>query len=66
VTTLPHDYDPTSREGAMRMTNEGPDMITTGVLFAIQHPTLVDEMAEIKTKAAARANTRTEMLAAFA
>ena len=65
VTSLPHDYDPTSREGAMRMTNEDPDMITTGVLFAIQHPTLVDEMVEIKTKAAARANTRTEMLAAF-
>jgi 2-oxoglutarate ferredoxin oxidoreductase subunit beta len=65
VSALPHDYDPSSREAALRFTNE-EDIVTTGVLYVIQHPTLVDEMAEIQSKASARAKTRTEMLAAFA
>lgn len=65
VSSLPHDYDPSSREAALRFTNE-EDIVTTGVLYVVQHPTLVDEMAGIQSKASARAKTRTEMLAAFA
>lgn len=65
IEQLPHDYDPSSRELATRFTNED-GIITIGVLLALQHPTLVDQMVTIKEKAAARAGTRTEMLAAFA
>ncbi|HEU4522786.1 MAG TPA: 2-oxoacid:ferredoxin oxidoreductase subunit beta [Thermoanaerobaculia bacterium] len=65
VAQLPHDHDPSNRESALRFTNE-EGVVTTGVLYAIQHPTLIDEMTEIAGKASARASARADMLAAFA
>ena len=65
VTSLPHDHDPASREAALRYTNE-EGVVTTGVLYAVQHPTLLDEIADVRGKAEKRPATRAEMLAAFA
>jgi 2-oxoglutarate ferredoxin oxidoreductase subunit beta len=47
---LPADHDASSRETAMRLTNEGGP-ITVGVLYENKQPTLVDEMLEIRWKA---------------
>ncbi|HUP46378.1 MAG TPA: 2-oxoacid:ferredoxin oxidoreductase subunit beta [Thermoanaerobaculia bacterium] len=65
VSALPHDHDPASRESALRYVNE-EDVVTTGVLYAVQHPTLLDEMADIRGRAEKRAAARADMLAAFA
>jgi 2-oxoglutarate/2-oxoacid ferredoxin oxidoreductase subunit beta len=47
---LPADHDASSRETAMRLTNEGGP-ITVGVLYENKQPTLVDEMLEVRWKA---------------
>jgi 2-oxoglutarate ferredoxin oxidoreductase subunit beta len=65
VSSLPHDYDPSSREGALRFTSE-EDVLTVGVLYAVQHSTLIDEIEEIRGKAAQKPASRQAMLAAFA
>ena len=62
---LPHDHDPSNVEAAMRFCNE-KNVMTTGVLYAVQHPTLVDEMSRIIEKAhRATAPTRKDLLRAF-
>ena len=47
---VPEGHDRTSLEAAMRLTSE-PEFLTTGVLYEIQRPTLVGEMAAIRAKA---------------
>jgi 2-oxoglutarate ferredoxin oxidoreductase subunit beta len=47
---LPADHDASTRESAMRLTNEGGP-ITVGVLYENKQPTLVDEMLEVRWKA---------------
>jgi len=67
LATLPADHDRTNRTAALRFTSE-PEHLTTGVLYEIQRPTLLDEMMEIRDKAAGQAPppTREEMLRVFA
>ncbi|HVS33072.1 MAG TPA: 2-oxoacid:ferredoxin oxidoreductase subunit beta [Thermoanaerobaculia bacterium] len=66
VRSVPHDHDPGSRESALRYTNE-EEGVTTGVLYAVRHPSLVDEMAEIRTRAQVKGMpSRSEMLKSFA
>ena len=51
---------------ALRFTNEEPDIVTTGVLYSIKHPTLVEEMSGIKTRAQIKGMpTRADMLQVF-
>ncbi|MFZ2493612.1 MAG: 2-oxoacid:ferredoxin oxidoreductase subunit beta [Thermoanaerobaculia bacterium] len=50
VRALPEDHDRTSRPSALTFTNED-GIVTTGILYEVKHPTLVDEMVEIATKA---------------
>jgi 2-oxoglutarate ferredoxin oxidoreductase subunit beta len=59
---LPADHDRTNLLGSLVYTSER-DVLTAGVLYEVTHATLVDEMAEIKTKAL---QTKKELLAAFA
>jgi 2-oxoglutarate/2-oxoacid ferredoxin oxidoreductase subunit beta len=47
---LPADHDKSSREAALRFTGE-TDVVSTGILYEVQRPTLVDEMLEIRWKA---------------
>ena len=47
---LPAEHDCTSREAALRFTNE-EGVLTTGVLYAVERPTLLSEIGEIKKKA---------------
>ena len=63
---LPAGHDATSREAALRFTNE-TEIMTTGVLYSVDRPTLVDEILEVRWKAQGdkQPPTRTEMLAAF-
>jgi len=67
LATLPADHDRTDRTAALRFTSE-PEHLTTGVLYEIQRPTLLDEMMEIRDKAAGQAPppSRDEMLRVFA
>jgi len=67
LATLPADHDPTDRTAALRFTSE-PEHLTTGVLYEIQRPTLLDEMMEIRDKAVGQAPppSRDEMLRVFA
>jgi len=44
------DHNKTNRELALRFTNE-KDVVTTGVLYDISRPTLVDEMLDIRWRA---------------
>ena len=64
--TLPHDHDPANREAALRFTDE-TDILTTGVLYNVSRPTLVDHMKEIERVARGDrpAPTMEKMLAAF-
>lgn len=64
---LPADHDRTSLAAALRFTNER-DVLSAGVLYEVQRPTLVDEMHEIEGKASARgpAPRREDLLRAFA
>jgi 2-oxoglutarate ferredoxin oxidoreductase subunit beta len=50
VRPLPADHDNTSRETALRLTNED-GIVTTGVLYQNSQPTLVDEILDIRWKA---------------
>jgi 2-oxoglutarate ferredoxin oxidoreductase subunit beta len=47
---LPEDYDPSHRQSAMRYTRE-TDVLTTGILYEVQRPTLVDRLEAIKQQA---------------
>jgi 2-oxoglutarate ferredoxin oxidoreductase subunit beta len=64
---IPPDHDVTSRETALRLTDEH-EHLTTGVLYEVVRPTLLDELAEIEHRAHANAPrpTRAEILRAFA
>lgn len=63
---LPADHDRTSIASALRFTNER-DVLSTGVLYEVERPTLVDEMKDIQGKAAQRgaAPRREDLLRAF-
>jgi len=63
---LPAGHDATSREAALRLTDEH-DQLTTGVLYEVQRPSLLDELAEIEHRARGKAAhpTRNSILAAF-
>jgi 2-oxoglutarate ferredoxin oxidoreductase subunit beta len=64
--TLPHDHDSGSREAALRFTNE-EGVLTAGVLYAVQRPTLLSEIGEIRKKAArGEVPGRSEILRGFA
>lgn len=64
---VPADHDVTNREAALRFTDEH-EVVTTGVLYEVNRPTLLDELADIDHRARganARPPARTEFLAAF-
>ena len=63
---VPADHDVTNREAALRFTNE-EDHLTTGVLYDVTRPTLLDELAAIEFHARGDAPppTRGEFLRAF-
>ena len=67
VKPIPADHNATDMPAALRFTNER-DVLTTGVLYDVQHPTLVDEMVEVQGKAKAKLSnpTKQDMLRAFA
>lgn len=50
--TLPPDHDRTSRAAALAYTRE-TDFLTTGVLYAVREPSLVERMQEVRSKALA-------------
>jgi len=64
---LPPDHDRTSRAAALAYTRE-TDFLTTGVLFEVREPSLVERIEEVRTRAvAAGAVTGTaDILSAFA
>jgi len=64
---LPADHDRANRNAALAFTGEG-EHLTTGVLYEIERPTLLDEMMEIREKAAGQAPPpgRDAILRAFA
>jgi 2-oxoglutarate ferredoxin oxidoreductase subunit beta len=66
LVALPADHDRTNRTAALTFTNER-DVLTAGVLYEVQRPTLVEEMEKIQGKAALRgaAPRREELLRAF-
>src|SRR6185436_4890271 len=66
VRAIPADHDRSSREAATRFCNE-QDVVTTGVLYEVKTPTLVDEMLDIRWRAQGDAPppARDEILAAF-
>jgi 2-oxoglutarate ferredoxin oxidoreductase subunit beta len=63
---IPADHDVTSREAALRFTNESEEM-TVGVLYDVTRPTLVDRTTEIQRKARGDRPlpTRDDILAVF-
>jgi 2-oxoglutarate ferredoxin oxidoreductase subunit beta len=67
LAAIPADHDVTDRTAALRFTSEG-EHLTTGVLYEIQRPTLIDEMMEIRDKAIGQAPPpgREEILRVFA
>lgn len=64
---LPEDHDRTSRQAAMRYTRE-KDTLTTGVLYEVAEPSLLDRMADVRQKAqkAGPVTGTADVLAAFA
>lgn len=48
--SLPADHDPSSREAAMRFCDED-DVLTVGVLYNVNRPTLLDELVDIERRA---------------
>src|SRR3954466_5383987 len=64
---LPAEYDRTSRVASMAYVNES-GVVTTGVLYEVAHPTLVDEMLDIRGRAQGESQppTRKDLLNAFA
>jgi 2-oxoglutarate ferredoxin oxidoreductase subunit beta len=67
VRPLPQGHEAGSREKALRLCNED-GIITTGVLYSVAHPTLVDEFVEIRSKAQGvnPPPTRSDILKVFA
>lgn len=67
VRPLPADHDNSSRESALRLTNEN-GIVTTGVLYQNSQPTLVDEILDIRWKAQGdkQPPTKKDMLRQFA
>ena len=63
---VPADHDVTDREAALRFTNED-DQLTTGVLYDVTRPTLLDELVaiELHARGDAAPPTRGEFLRAF-
>jgi 2-oxoglutarate ferredoxin oxidoreductase subunit beta len=63
---IPENHDVTSREAAQQFLNE-QDIVTTGVLYAVTRPTLMDEMKGIAQKASKKGvPTRKDILNVFA
>ncbi len=64
---LPEDHDRTNRQAALRYTRE-KDVLTTGVLYEVAEPSLLDRMDEVRKKAqkAGPVNGTADVLAAFA
>jgi 2-oxoglutarate/2-oxoacid ferredoxin oxidoreductase subunit beta len=67
LSSLPSDHDPTDRAAALRYTREA-NLITTGVLYEVRQPSLLERMAEVRSKAreAGDVSSTKETLAAFA
>jgi 2-oxoglutarate ferredoxin oxidoreductase subunit beta len=63
---VPADHDVRNREAALRFTDE-EDHLTTGVLYDVARPTLLDELTaiELHARGDAAAPTRGEFLRAF-
>ena len=63
---VPADHDVTNREAALRFTDEH-EHLTTGVLYDVTRPTLIDELAAIELRARGDGPppTRDEFLRAF-
>jgi 2-oxoglutarate ferredoxin oxidoreductase subunit beta len=57
--SLPADHDRTNREAALRYTRE-KDVVTTGLLYQIRQPSLIDRMEDVRRKAQ-KAGTVTEI-----
>jgi 2-oxoglutarate ferredoxin oxidoreductase subunit beta len=66
VRAIPADHDRTNMPAALLYTNEG-GAITTGILYDVQHPTLLDEIGDIRSKAIATKSvpTKSDLLRAF-
>ncbi|HEX2834146.1 MAG TPA: 2-oxoacid:ferredoxin oxidoreductase subunit beta [Thermoanaerobaculia bacterium] len=66
VRPVPAEHDRTNMPAALALTNEGGP-ITTGVLYDVTRPTLIDETVEIRDKAIAlkKVPTKQELLKAF-
>ncbi len=64
---IPPEHDSGNREAALRFCDE-EGVVSTGVLYAVEHPTLLGEMQHIREKAQAKypSSTRADMLQAFA
>jgi 2-oxoglutarate ferredoxin oxidoreductase subunit beta len=60
VRAVPMEHDRTNMTAALALTNEGGP-ITTGVLYDVSHPTLIDESVEIRTRALATKSVPTKM-----
>ena len=53
---MPEDHDPTKRASAIAYTRE-KDVLTTGVLYNVETPSMVDRLDSIKERAAAEGPT---------
>lgn len=53
---LPEDHDATSRQAAIGYTRE-TDVMTTGILYEVQQPSLVDRIVEVRERAMAGRET---------
>jgi 2-oxoglutarate ferredoxin oxidoreductase subunit beta len=65
---VPAGHDATSREAATRLCNEHHEVLTTGVLYEVNRPTLLDELVSIESRArgVAASPSREELLRRFA
>jgi len=64
---VPPDHDATRRESALRFTDE-QELVTTGVLYEVSRPTLLDELEDIERRARGTGPvpSRSDFLGAFA
>jgi 2-oxoglutarate ferredoxin oxidoreductase subunit beta len=64
---VPAGHDASSRESALRFTDEH-EQVTTGVLYEVNRPTLLDELVEIERRArgTGAVPSRSDFLAGFA
>ncbi len=53
LTYIPDDHDASSRTAAVKYTREQPDIMTTGVIYKTERPTLVDRIKDISERARA-------------